>query len=110
MRWENPALRADSLSIAHEDPADQVPSFVRESGDNVVLVVINLSDRNFVDHEDGVATGGRFGQWTQILCTQDPAFGGWDGAGNAFYDPWTQTDGRIYVNLPQWSVVAFRRW
>jgi 1,4-alpha-glucan branching enzyme len=110
IRWENPALRADSLSIPHEDPADQVLGFVREGGDNVVLVVVNLSDRNFVDHEYGVATGGRFGQWTQILCTQDSAFGGWDGAGNAFYDPWTQPDGRIYVNLPQWSVVAFRRW
>jgi 1,4-alpha-glucan branching enzyme len=110
MRWENPALRADSLSIPHEDAAGQVLGFVRESGDNVVLVVVNLSDRNFSDHEYGVSTGGRSGQWTQILCTQDRAFGGWDGAGNAFYDPWTQPDGRLYINLPQWSVVAFRRW
>jgi 1,4-alpha-glucan branching enzyme len=109
MRWENPALRADSLTIPHEDAADQVLGFVRESGDNVVLVVVNLSDRNFSDRSYGVATGGRFGQWTQILCTQDRPFGGWDGAGNAFYEPWTQADGRIYVNLPQWSVIAFRR-
>jgi 1,4-alpha-glucan branching enzyme len=110
MRWENPALRADSLSIPHDDAADQVLGFVRESGDNVVLVVVNLSDRNFSDHGYGVSTGGRFGQWTELLCTQDGAFGGWDGAGNAFYDPWTQPDGRIYINLPQWSVVVFRRW
>ncbi|HMF93084.1 MAG TPA: alpha-amylase family glycosyl hydrolase [Vicinamibacterales bacterium] len=109
MRWDNPALRAESLSIPHEDAAGQVLAFARESGDNVVLVAVNLSDRNFTDHSYGVATGGRFGQWTQILCTQDRAFGGWDGAGNAFYEPWTQADGRIYVNLPQWSVVVFRR-
>jgi 1,4-alpha-glucan branching enzyme len=45
----------------------------------------------------------------QILCTQDAAFGGWDGAGNAFYEPWTQLDGQLYINLPKWSVVMFRR-
>ncbi|HJZ72955.1 MAG TPA: alpha-amylase family glycosyl hydrolase [Vicinamibacterales bacterium] len=109
MRWDNPALRADSLSIPHEDAANQVVGFVRESGGNVVLVAVNLSDRNFTDRQYGVATGGRFGQWTQILCTQDRAFGGWDGAGNAFYEPWTQSDGHIDINLPQWSVVVFRR-
>jgi 1,4-alpha-glucan branching enzyme len=48
-------------------------------------------------------------QWTQILCTQDASFGGWDGAGNAFVDPWTWAAGRLYVNVPQWSVVVFRR-
>jgi 1,4-alpha-glucan branching enzyme len=109
VRWQNPALRADSLSITHDDRDNQVLAFVRESGDNGVLVVVNLSDRTFSDREYGVATGGRFGQWTQILCTQDAAFGGWDGAGNAFYDPWTQANACIYVNLPQWSVVVFRR-
>jgi 1,4-alpha-glucan branching enzyme len=68
-----------------------------------------MSDRNFTDHSYGVGTGGRFGPWTQILCTQDMAFGGWDGAGNAFHEPWTQADGRIYINLPQWSVLLFAR-
>ena len=29
-------------------------------------------------------------------------------AGNAFYDPSTQVDGRIYINLPQWSVTMVR--
>jgi len=109
VRWDNAALRADSLSVPHEDPVNGVLGFVRESQDNVVLTIVNLSDRNFSDHQYGVAAGGRFGQWTQILCTQDRAFGGWDGSGNAFYDPWTQADGRIYINLPKWSVVIFRR-
>jgi len=109
VRWENPALRADSLSIPHEDPSNQVVGFVREASDNVVLTIVNLGNQNFTEHQYGVATGQRFGQWTQILCTQDDTFGGWDGAGNAFYDPWTQQDGRIYINLPQWSVVMFRR-
>jgi 1,4-alpha-glucan branching enzyme len=109
VRSQNRALRADSLSIPHQDPANQVLGFIREADDNVVLTVVNLSEQNMTGHQYGVATGGRFGQWTQILCTQDSAFGGWDGAGNAFYDPWTQADGRIYINLPKWSVVMFRR-
>jgi 1,4-alpha-glucan branching enzyme len=109
VRWQNPALRADSLAVSHEDPTNQVLGFVREFAGNVVLTVVNLSEQNFSDFRYGVRTGGHAGQWTQILCTQDAAFGGWDGAGNAFHEPWTQPDGQLYVNLPKWSVVMFRR-
>jgi 1,4-alpha-glucan branching enzyme len=109
VRWQNPALRADSLAIPHEDPMNQVIGFVRQLYDNVVLTVVNLSEQNFTDYSYGVRTGGHNGQWTQILCTQDAAFGGWDGAGNAFHEPWTQSDGHVYINLPKWSVVILRR-
>ena len=108
VRWENPALRADSLEIPHEDPTNQVLGFVRQHGDNVVLTIVNFSDQDFTHHSYGVRTGGRSGQWTQILCTQDAPFGGWDGAGNAFHEPWTQPDGHVYINLPKWSVVMLR--
>ena len=73
-----------------------------------MLVVVNLGDRTFRDHEYGVRTGGRGGRWTQMLCTQDAAFGGWDGAGNAFHEPSTQADGQVYLNVPTWSVVVMR--
>jgi 1,4-alpha-glucan branching enzyme len=86
-----------------------VLGFVRELYGNVVLVVVNLSEQNFGDHSYGVQTGGRDGQWTQVLCTQDAAFGGWDGAGNAYYEPWTQADGKVYINLPKWGVVIVVR-
>ena len=109
VRLANPALRADSLEVTHEDQDNQVLGFVRQAGDNVVLVVVNLSDRSFGDHGYGVRTGGRDGRWTQVLCTQDADFGGWDGAGNAFHEPWTQPDGRIYLNVPKWSVLVLRR-
>jgi hypothetical protein len=33
----------------------------------------------------------------------------WDGAGNAYYELWTQTDGQLHINLPKWSAVMFRR-
>jgi len=109
VRWQNPALRSDSLSIPHEDETNQVLGFVRELYDNVVLTVVNLSDHNFGNHSYGVRTGGRAGQWTQVLCSQDRLFGGWDGAGNSYYEPWTQADGQVYINLPKWSVVMLRR-
>jgi len=109
VRWQNPALRSDSLSIPHEDPDNQVLGFLRQLWDSVVLTVVNLSDQNFVDHSYGVRTGGQSGDWTQILCTQDAAFGGWHGAGNAFYEPRTNPDGKVYINLPKWSVVMLRR-
>ncbi len=109
VRWHNPALRSDSLSIPHEDPANQVLGFVRQLHGNIVLVVVNLSEQNFTGHGYGVRTGGHDGQWTQDLCTQDATFGGWDGAGNAFHEPWTQNDGMVYINLPKWSVVILRR-
>ncbi len=109
VRWEHPALRAGSLEIPHEDPVNQVLGFARELHGSSLLTVVNLSERNFDGHGYGVRTGGRRGQWTQVLCTQDAAFGGWDGAGNAFHEPWTQDDGMVYINLPKWSVVILRR-
>jgi 1,4-alpha-glucan branching enzyme len=109
LRRAHPALRADSLDVTHEDRDNGVLAFVREAGDDVVLVVVNLGGRTFRDHGYGVRTGGRTGRWTQALCTQDAAFGGWDGAGNAYHQPWTQADGMAYVNVPAWSVVVMRR-
>jgi 1,4-alpha-glucan branching enzyme len=109
VRWQNPALRAGSLAVPHEDHANQVLGFVRQLDDGVVLTVVNLGEQNFGGYGYGVHTGGHHGQWTQIMCTQDARFGGWDGAGNAWYEPWTQGDGRVYINLPKWSVVMLRR-
>jgi 1,4-alpha-glucan branching enzyme len=97
------------LQVPHEDHDNQVLGFVRERDGNCVLTVVNLSEQNFSGHSYGVQTGGYAGQWTQVLCTQDAAFGGWHGAGNAFHEPWTQADGRVYINLPKWSVVMLRR-
>ena len=107
-RWANPALRADSLDITHQDQNNQILAFVRQAGDNVILVIVNPTDHTFDNHGYGVRTGGRAGQWTQVLCTQDADFGGWDGAGNAFHQPWTQADGNIYLNIPKLSTMIMR--
>lgn len=108
VRWENAALRSNSLEIVHEDDENQVLGFVRSHDGNTVLTIVNLSDHDFGFHGYGVHTGGHAGRWTQVLCTQDASFGGWDGAGNAFHEPSTELDGKIYINLPHWSVVIFR--
>lgn len=108
LRWNNPALRSESLRITHEDVHNRILAFKRWSGDNLLLVVVSMSDCNFKNHQYGLSTEGQYGQWTQVLCTQDTAFGGWEGAGNAYYEPWTQRNGRIYINVPKWSVIVFR--
>ncbi len=108
VRWSNPALRSDTLIICHEDYDNQVLAFKRWQDDNLVLTVVSFSETSFNEYSYGVQTNRQTGRWQQILCTQDESFGGWQDAGNAFYEPWTQVDGRIYINLPKWSVVLFR--
>ena len=108
LRWENLALRSDTLIVTHEDNHNQVVAFKRWQDGNLILTVVNLGETSFENHSYGVLTDNQQGRWTQILCSQDADFGGWQGAGNAYYQPHTQSDGRIYINLPKWSVVIFR--
>jgi len=107
-RWLNPALRSATCNFVHQDNNNKVLAFKRYSGYNVVLVVVNFSGVSFGNHSYGVSTGGQTGQWTQIFCSQDAAYGGWDGAGNAYYEPWTQGDGKIYINVPKYSVIVMK--
>jgi 1,4-alpha-glucan branching enzyme len=106
-RWNHVALRNGSFQVTHRDP-NGVIAFKRwnDAGD-VVLVVVNATDRSYTGASYGVSTG-QAGRWDQILCTQDAWFGGWNGAGNAYDQPYTQGDGKVYVNVPQWSVLMFR--
>ena len=66
-----------------------------------------MSDIDFEDHSYGVSIGEHEGKWEQIFCSQDALYGGRDEAGNAFYEPLAD-NGKIYINLPQWSVVMMR--
>lgn len=95
IRLTNNALRVDSLDVVHSDEFNQVLGFVREDFNNIVLTIVNLGEHDFSNHSYGVSTGAGQGQWSQILCTQDSSFGGWDGSGNAFHEPWTQPDNKV---------------
>lgn len=109
VRWDYPCLRGEHLAITQQDPDNSVLAFKRwQPGGAVVVVVVNCGDRSFRHHDYGVSTGGQEGRWTQILCTQDADYGGWHGAGNAYWEPTTQPDGKVYLNLPEWSVVMMR--
>lgn len=61
VRWRNPAPRAGSLAIPHEDHANQVLAFTRELDGNLLLVVVNLGERSFGGFGYGVRTGGHPG-------------------------------------------------
>jgi len=107
-RWAHPALRTGFLDITHEDYSNCIIAFKRWNNEgDVILVVINAGDNNFNNHSYGLQTK-QNGQWQQILCSQDSVFGGWNGAGNAFYEPYTQHNGYVYINIPKWSVMFFR--
>ncbi|WP_182865417.1 alpha-amylase family glycosyl hydrolase [Rhodopirellula sp. JC639] len=108
LRWDSDAIRRGSLEWTHEDTNNKVIAFRRDWGDDHILVVVNFSPTNFTNHSYGVRAG-LDGQWTQVLCSQDARFGGWDGAGNAFYEPTVQADGKLYLNVPKFSVIAMRR-
>ncbi len=105
------ALRYGDLFWAHDRDPNGVLAFRRKDPVNgqTLLVVINVGGTDWLsNHSYGINTGGIKGQWVQVFCSQDAAYGGWDGAGNAYYQPWTQEDGKIYINLPKWSVVVFQ--
>ena len=110
VRWHNDALRSEILDIVHEDYGNKILAFKRyvPGGNNVVLVVVNISSRDFGNHGYGVYIGGQKGQWEQIFCSQDPMYGGREGVGNAFYQPWTQDDGRLYLNVPRFGIVMMK--
>ncbi|HYH03882.1 MAG TPA: alpha-amylase family glycosyl hydrolase [Bacillota bacterium] len=110
IRWNNEALRSETLDIVHEDYTNKVLAFKRyaPAAFNVLLIVVNLSSRDFGNHSYGVATGGQNGQWEQLFCSQDPIYGGREGVGNAFYQPWTQVDGRVYLNVPRFGLVIMK--
>jgi len=109
VRWTQNGLRRGSLVWTHEDHNNKVLAFRRDWENQNILVVTNFGSHTFENHSYGVATGGVQGQWTQIFCSQDAAFGGWDNAGNAFHEPQTQGDGKIFINVPKFSVIVMKR-
>jgi 1,4-alpha-glucan branching enzyme len=110
IRWHNPALRSDTLQFIHEDRPNTVLAFKRwhESG-NIIVVVVNLSDRQWQEHDYGIDLGGETGQWEEIFNSQSPQYDGWNDSGNYGSDPHVEGDGKIYINLPKWSVLIFRK-
>ena len=88
IRQDLPAMHGAGLDIPHEDYTNKVIAIKRwdsQSG-QVVLVIANMGDVNFVHKNYGVRTGHQAGSWTQIMY-KDQDYGGWQGSGNAYYHP-----------------------
>ena len=110
VRWGHPALRSDSAQWTFADDLNQVVAFKRWDGQgDTVLTVVNLSEGQWEHGEYGVRTGDTTGTWEEIFNSQAPQYGGWDGAGNYGAQKSVQSDTKIYINLPKWSVLMFRK-
>ena len=111
LRFANPALRTDDgPEMSHLDMDNGVLAFKRwDSAGNVVLTVVNLSDHQWSDAVYGVAAGNAGDRWTEIFNSQSPQYGGWNDSGNYLADLQVAADGRLYIRLPKWAVLIFRR-
>ena len=104
------SLRYGGLGWAHNITADKVIAFTRTDSVNgqKTLVVANFSATTWANHSFALGTGNVWGSWTQVFCSQDAAYGGWDGAGNAYYTPSTTGNSVIWINVPKFSVMVFK--
>jgi 1,4-alpha-glucan branching enzyme len=111
VRWDNPALRSDAgPEISHVDRDNGVLAFKRwNAGGNVVLTVVNLGDNQWSDPVYGVSAGTPGDAWEEIFNSQSPQYGGWNDSGNYLADLRVAGDGKMYIRLPQWSVLMFRK-
>jgi 1,4-alpha-glucan branching enzyme len=111
LRWNNPALRSDSgPTVPHQDNANNVLGFLRWNDQgNVILTVVNLSDNQWDQPNYGINIGGPGDSWEEIFNSQSPQYGGWADSGNYMANPVVQSDNRLYVRLPKWSILVFRK-
>lgn len=111
LRWKRPALRANGRPLfTHVDVDNGVLAFKRFNADgDVLLVVVNLGERQFDDATYGVNLGGDGGIWEEIFNSQSPQYGGWRDSGNFLAFPSVESDGRIYIRLPKLGVLIFRK-
>ena len=108
VRSTNPALRSHTLQFIHEDRSNSVLAFKRwHEGGNIIVAIVNLSDRQWQNRDYGIDLGGETGQWSEIFNSQAPQYDGWNDSGNYGNPPSVQPDGKLYINLPQWSVLMF---
>jgi 1,4-alpha-glucan branching enzyme len=110
IRWANPALRSEYLAPVHDDDPGQVVAFKRWNlNGNVILAVINLGDQQWSNTDYGVNMGGDSGTWREIFNSQAPGYGGINTTGNYQADRNVAPDGKLYINLPAWSLLLFAR-
>ena len=109
IRWQHPALRSPAGNVVHVDYQGQVVAFKRYTLDgDVVLVVVNVSDNQWVFHDYNVNMGGESGTWTEIFNSQAWTYGGINTTGN-YNEQLSVFNGQLGINLSCWSVVMFKK-
>jgi 1,4-alpha-glucan branching enzyme len=109
LRWQHPALRSPAGNVVHVDYPGQVAAFKRYTYDgDLVLVIVNLSDNSWSNYSYGINLSGEGGAWIEIFNSQSPTYGGFDSTGN-FGDNLGINDGKLFLNIPCWSVLMFRK-
>jgi len=109
LRWAHPALRSPAGNVVHVDRSAQVVAFKRYTNDgDLVLAVVNAGDAQFAFHDYGVDVGGESGVWVERFNSQAPAYGGIDTTGN-FAENLSVRDGKLFINLPRWSLLVFQK-
>ena len=110
-----PALHAHDFDHAGfewldcHDAARSVLSYIRRSGDDLVVVVLNFSDQVIPAHRIGVPVRGR---WREILNSDSEYYGGTNvGSGGnlvAKPTPWTGRPHSLDITLPPLAGVVLR--
>jgi hypothetical protein len=61
----------------------------------------------------GIHMSGEIGEWEEIFNSQASQYDGWNDLGNYGDRPIVQSnvqpDEKLYLNLPQWSILIFRK-
>lgn len=111
VRWHNPALRSDNPpQFPHFDAQNRVLAFKRwDDNGNVILTIVNLSDNQWDAPAYGINVGGTGDHWTEIFNSQAPQYGGWPDSGNYFADLYVGANGQLFIRLPKWSVLIFKK-
>ena len=109
LRWQHPALRSPAGNLTHVDPQGQVVAFKRYTLDgDLLLVVVNVSDKQWAFHDYGVWMAGESGSWAEVFNSQAPDYGGLDTTGN-FAEQLTVSNSKLFMNVPRWSVLVFQK-
>jgi 1,4-alpha-glucan branching enzyme len=109
LRWQHASLRSPLGKVSHTDYEGQVVAFIRwtPNGDRL-LVVVNVSDKQWAFHDYGVDMGGESGTWMEIFSSQAEVYGGTAKTGN-YRETLAALNSRIEINLPAWSVLIFQK-
>jgi 1,4-alpha-glucan branching enzyme len=69
---------------------------------------VNVSDNQWAFHDYGVLMGGESGMWMEVFNSQAPVYGGTQTTGNPG-EELAVADGKLFINLPSWSVLVLRK-